>query len=111
MAVYVDDMYKYPIGSYGRMKMSHMISDSSDELLRMADAIGVNRKWIQHPGTLNEHFDIAKSSRARAVELGAIEITYREYAKMIEQRCASQGVHWALASVTVASSPKTNDGL
>ena len=77
-----------------------MVSDSTEELLQMADAIGVNRKWIQNPGTLNEHFDVAKSARARAVELGAVEITYREYARIIEERCEKHGVHWALASVT-----------
>lgn len=33
MSVYVDDLYRSPVGRLGRMKMSHMI--------------GVNRKWIQ----------------------------------------------------------------
>lgn len=42
--VYVDDMYKYPIGRFGRMKMSHLIADTTDELLEMVDKIGVDRK-------------------------------------------------------------------
>ena len=33
MAVYVDDMYKYPLGQFGRMKMSHMVADTTEELL------------------------------------------------------------------------------
>lgn len=74
MAVYVDDMYKYPLGQFGRMKMSHMAADSTEELLAMADRIGVARKWIQHPGTDREHFDIALSKRALAVAAGAIEV-------------------------------------
>jgi len=80
MAVYVDDMHKVAMGQLGRMKMCHMIADSTDELLAMADAIGVNRKWIQFAGTPREHFDIASSKRALAVQQGAIEITMRELA-------------------------------
>jgi hypothetical protein len=30
MTVYVDDMCDSPIGRFGRMKMSHMIADSTD---------------------------------------------------------------------------------
>jgi len=77
MSVYVDDMYKYSIGEFGNMKMSHMAADSTEELLAMADRIGVARKWIQHPGTDREHFDIAMSKRALAVAAGAIETDMR----------------------------------
>jgi hypothetical protein len=75
MPVYVDDMYKYPIGEFGRMKMSHMAADTTAELLAMVDKIGVARRWIQYPGTDREHFDIAVSKRALAVAAGAIETT------------------------------------
>lgn len=54
------------------MKMCHMLADSVEELLAMADTIGVDRKWFQmgtHP-----HFDIALSKRALAVANGAIEV-------------------------------------
>lgn len=78
MSVYVDDMYKYPLGQFGRMKMSHMAADSTAELLAMADRIGVARKWLQHPDTDREHFDIALSKRALAVKAGAIEVGMRE---------------------------------
>lgn len=40
MAVYVDDMYIIPLGQFGNMKMSHMIADTKEELLEMADKIG-----------------------------------------------------------------------
>ncbi len=69
MAVYVDSM-KAP---FGRMVMCHMMADTTDELLAMADRIGVARKWIQFPGTPREHFDIAQSKRALAVAAGAVE--------------------------------------
>lgn len=77
MSVYVDDMN----APFGRMKMCHMIADTHDELVRMADAIGVKRKWIQYEGTAREHFDICQSMKRKAISLGAIEIPMRELAK------------------------------
>ena len=76
MSVYVDDMY----ASFGRMKMCHLYADTREELIAMVDKIGVARKWIQYPGhPVKEHFDIAMSKRALAVENGAIETTWRQY--------------------------------
>lgn len=99
MAVYIDNMYMTGAGNFGRMKMSHMIADTTDELLAMAKRIGVNKKWIQHPGTANEHFDVCMSHRARAICFGAIEINFREYARMVSDRAAVNNVHFARASV------------
>lgn len=76
--VYVDDMYKIPLGQFGRMKMSHMIADTTEELLEMADKIGLNKKWIQYPNTKKEHFDVSISLRKKAIAAGAKEITMRE---------------------------------
>jgi len=86
MAVYVDDMYKYEVGNFGRMKMSHMIADSKKELLDMAKTIGVQTKWIQYEGTPREHFDICLSKRVKAVKAGAKEISWRELGDMILER-------------------------
>jgi hypothetical protein len=72
--VYVDDMR----APYGRLIMCHMIADTDEELLAMADRIGVQRKWHQYPGTHRSHFDIALSKRALAVAAGAQEITWRQ---------------------------------
>lgn len=72
MSVYVDDMYRYQLGQFGRMKMSHMVADTPEELLEMAAKIGVPRHWIQKKGTEHEHFDICKSKRDKAIEHGAI---------------------------------------
>ncbi len=82
MTVYVDDMK----AAFGRMKMCHMIADSTEELLQMADKIGVQRKWLQHAGSTREHFDIAMSKRKLAVEAGAVEITRRELGLMVLNR-------------------------
>lgn len=81
MAVYVDDMYLSPIGQFGRMKMSHMAADSTEELFAMADRIGVARHWIQHPGTDKEHFDIAQGKRLQAIRAGAIPVSMRTLCK------------------------------
>jgi hypothetical protein len=82
MSVYVDDMK----AGFGRMVMCHMLADTTDELLAMADKIGVQRKWLQHAGTYREHFDIALSKRALAVQHGAVEITLRDAAMMQRAR-------------------------
>lgn len=86
MTVYVDDMYRHEIGKLGRMKMSHLIADTTDELLTMVREIGVNPKWIQHAGTRDEHFDIAISKRAAAIAAGAIPITFRQCGAMNKRR-------------------------
>jgi len=82
MAVYVDSMN----AAFGRMKMCHMIADTSAELLAMADAIGVDRKWIQYEGERREHFDICKSKRAKAVSLGAIEVSIMQLARILRAK-------------------------
>ena len=86
MTVYVDDMYKYPIGQFGRMKMSHMVADTTEELLAMADTIGVERRWIQRAGTDGEHFDIAMTKRSLAIVHGAEEMPLRECAFFCRER-------------------------
>lgn len=82
MSVFVDK----PIHPFGRMKMCHMLADTHDELLAMADKIGVNRKWIQHEGTPREHFDVCKSKRDLAIKHGAIEVTMRDIAMKIRSK-------------------------
>ncbi len=85
MSVYVDNFYETGI-TYRGMKMSHLFADTQQELLEMVDKIGVQRKCIQHYKTANEHFDIALVKRKLAVANGAIEVNFREYATMINNR-------------------------
>lgn len=73
---------------FGRMTMCHMIADTTEELLDMAGKIGVNKKWIQYPGTCQEHFDICLSKKKIAIELGAKEITMRELGRMTLEKAA-----------------------
>lgn len=83
MAVYVDDMR----ANFGRMVMCHMLADSDDELHAMADRIGVDRRWWQSPTkTSGSHYDIALSKRALAVQLGAVQITWKQAGAMNARR-------------------------
>lgn len=86
MSVYVDSME----AGFGRMIMCHMLADSDEELLAMANKIGVARKWHQKPGTRYSHFDICKSKRALAVQAGAIEVTVRQLGEMLAERRRKQ---------------------
>jgi hypothetical protein len=63
-----------------------MIANTSDELLSMADLIGVDRKWIQKKGTYQEHFDICLTKKAEAIQHGARAITKRELTQMLINR-------------------------
>jgi len=87
VSVYVDDMR----APFGRMIMCHMVADTRAELLAMADAIGVARKWIQKAGTTHEHFDVCLSSRAKAVKLGAVEIDGRRLYEISKARVGAEG--------------------
>lgn len=87
MTVYVDDMYLYPMGEFtnprtGRkMKMSHMVADTSDELHAMADNIGLARQHYQ-----GDHYDVSMSLRRKAIEAGAVAITWRELGRITLER-------------------------
>lgn len=82
MTVYVDD-FRAP---YGRMVMCHMLADSTEELIAMADKIGLARKWIQKAGTHCEHFDVSLKMRAKAIKEGAVEIGARDMVGIIRAK-------------------------
>lgn len=69
MTVYVDDVRH----AFGRMVMCHMWADSLEELLAMADRIGVQRRWLQQPPKASwVHFDISLGKKAFAIRAGAV---------------------------------------
>ena len=82
MAVYVDNME----AGFGRMVMCHMIADTTEELLEMADQIGIQRRWIQKAGKYTEHFDVCLSKRKEAVKAGAIEVSSFNLTRLIMKR-------------------------
>lgn len=86
--VYVDE----PVWPYGRMMMCHMMADSLEELHEMAEKLGV-RKWFQNKSAA-PHYDICKSKRARAIELGAVEVNRKKTVEIIRfwrEKKAKQG--------------------
>jgi Protein of unknown function (DUF4031) len=78
MEVYIDSMN----APYRGMKMCHMMADSTEELLEMADKIGVQRKWLQSKGTPREHFDICQAKKAKALNLGAEQVGFRKIGEL-----------------------------
>lgn len=68
MPVYVDDARN----PYGRMLMCHMVADGVEDLLGMADRIGLARRHFQ-PGSF-PHFDLSRGYRQRALLAGAIAV-------------------------------------
>jgi hypothetical protein len=60
-----------------------MTADTDEELHAMAEAIGMKRSWAQtmdHPRQSHHHYDLVASKRKRAVALGAVEVTFEEWA-------------------------------
>lgn len=82
MPVFVDS----PLYHLGRMHMCHMLADTTEELLAMADVIGVDRRHLQNAGMPTEHFDVCKSKRTIAVGHGALEVSGREIARIIRAK-------------------------
>lgn len=82
MPVYIDKMN----ARYGRMIMCHMLADTEEELLDMAEKIGVNKKWHQYPGTYKSHFDICLAKKKIALGLGAIEIDKRQLSNLMKRK-------------------------
>lgn len=82
MSVYVDDAQN----KFRNMVMCHMVADTTEELNRMALRLGLRLQYIQKPGTPEEHYDIAKSMRARALKMGAVEITSKELVNIIRRK-------------------------
>jgi len=59
------------VGCRNGHRWCHMFTDEADcaELHRMARKIGLRREWFQ-----GDHYDLTPGRRARAVELGAVEL-------------------------------------
>lgn len=82
MTAYVDDK-QIP---YGRMKMCHLLADTTVELEDMARTIGVDVRHIEHRGEPNEHLNVSQTYRTKAVKAGAVELDSRGLVKLIRKK-------------------------
>ncbi len=59
------------------MATDNLTTGGLEELHAMADALGLRRQWLHHhPGL--PHYDIPRTEKVTALELGAQEVTTRE---------------------------------
>jgi len=102
MSVYVDDMYRAARVGGIRGRWSHLFADDSIELTTFAEELGLKPGWIQHAGTIREHYDLTASVRLAALRLGAVAIRYpHETGALIGARRA--GVRFDLTAHRAAS--------
>jgi len=84
MGVYVDSVKPCVLTNYWRWAEScHLIADSVYELHRFAEKLGLKKEWFQEKPS--PHYDLTRSKRAKAVELGAIEVNIIELAEIIQR--------------------------
>lgn len=79
MPVFVDKA----ANTLGRMKMSHMLADTEEELHAIAQYVGLRREWFQNHGT--PHYDLCQTKKRRAIAAGAIEIGRCEVVALIRK--------------------------
>ena len=74
MTVYVDNAFA--VGDWGRWTGGgHLQADTPDELHEFASRIGLRREWFQtkRGRPENDHYDLTRQGRERALELGAVD--------------------------------------
>ena len=87
MSVYVDSVQAYPDAGLRFTHFCHLLADTREELHAMADALGVPRRIFQdHPWRW--HYDLPEHLRARAVALGAREVSMHEVGAVLRDRRA-----------------------
>ena len=74
MPLYVDDARN----RYGPMLLSHMMADTSGELERARQELGIPPSSIHHPDSPDEHMDLSQAKRREAIaRLGARPVSSR----------------------------------
>lgn len=90
MAIYVDPLMDFGWSMYGRaVENCHLFTDELDlvSLHALAQKIGLKRAWFQDKKSI-PHYDLTPSRRVKAVQAGAIEISWREAVTIINTRRA-----------------------
>jgi Protein of unknown function (DUF4031) len=90
MSVYVDDWRQLATVRNMTSRWSHLTADSVDELHQFAQMLGIPRRAFQSkPGKpAFDHYDVPDELREKAIELGAVSLTWREAAKLRRKRFA-----------------------
>lgn len=78
MSVYVDGEPK------GRVRFTHMVADTPEELEEMAEAIG-NVGELRGSGWM-AHYAITAEQRSMAIELGAVALKPKAFAEYLKGR-------------------------
>jgi hypothetical protein len=81
MSVYVDPLVDYG-WKYG--PSCHMFADTLEELHQLASQLGMKQSWFQNDPRL-PHYDLTKSKREKAIELGAIPCEFKTTARFMRK--------------------------
>ena len=84
LTVYVDDWRQRATVRARADRWSHLLADDPEELHAMAAALGIPPRGYQRhrrSAALN-HYDVPEHLRLRAIELGAVPVTWREMARL-----------------------------
>jgi hypothetical protein len=88
MTVYLDD-WRQParLGPVDD-RWSHLVADSDDELHAFAARLGMKREQFQHKVVRphQAHYDLPERTRQKALDLGAVPVTWRQVGRMMRQR-------------------------
>ncbi len=88
MAVYLDD-WRQPahLGPVDD-RWSHLVADTDEELHEFASRMGMRREWFQHKENRPHqgHYDVPERARQRALDLGAVPVTWRQLGAMLRLR-------------------------
>ena len=87
LTVYVDDWRQRATIRQREDRWSHLLADDPAELHALAAQLGIPpRGYQQHRRSpaLN-HYDLPESLRLRAIELGAVAITWRQLARLTRE--------------------------
>jgi hypothetical protein len=87
LTVYVDDWRQRATVRDRTDRWSHLLADDPDELHAMAAALGIPPRGYQRhrrSAVLN-HYDLPEGLRLRAIELGAVAVTWRQMARLTRE--------------------------
>ena len=87
LTVYVDDWRQRATIRQREDRWSHLLADDQGELHAMAARLGIPPRGYQRHrrSTALNHYDLPESLRLRAIELGAVAITWRELARLTRE--------------------------